>query len=141
MDGYGIFIDSRERIYEGTWKGGNMDGYGLYKWSDGRKYLGNFKKDKREGFGIFFWREQLKIYVGFWFNGEQSGYGKIYTPIKEKNYLWYKGKPKKFFYDSKTDSKCQNDSGQNQQPLNHFLAASAPYPLSSLFQIHSLSIS
>ena len=79
-----------------------MDGYGLYKWSDGRKYLGGYKKDKREGFGIFFWREQLKIYAGFWFNGEQSGYGKIYTPIKEKNVLWYKGKQKKFFYDSES---------------------------------------
>ena len=102
MEGYGIFIDIKERIYEGTWKKGKMDGYGIYKWSDGRKYVGNFKGDKREGFGIFFWKNQSKIYAGFWFNGEQSGYGKIYTPIKEKNYLWYKGKQRKYFYSNET---------------------------------------
>ena len=102
MDGYGIFKDALERIYEGTWKKGKMDGYGIYKWSDGRKYLGNFREDKREGFGIFFWKNQLKIYAGYWLNGEQNGYGKIYTPIKEKNFFWYKGKQRKFFYDSET---------------------------------------
>ena len=100
MSGYGIFIDTRGRIYQGTWKKGNMNGYGLYKWSDGRKYLGNFQNDKREGFGIFYWKSQLKIYVGFCSNGKQDGYGKIYTAIKEKNYLWNKGKQRKCFYDN-----------------------------------------
>ena len=100
MEGYGIFVDILERRYEGTWKKGKMDGYGIYKWPDGRKYLGNFKNDKREGFGIFYWKNQLKIYVGFWSDGKQNGYGKIFTTIKEKNFLWNKGKQRKFYYDS-----------------------------------------
>ena len=100
MDGWGIFIENKGRNYEGTWRKGKMDGYGIYKWPDGRKYLGYFKEDKRDGFGIFFWRNQLKIYVGYWLDGEQNGYGKIYTTIKEKNYFWNKGKNIKYFNDT-----------------------------------------
>lgn len=97
MNGYGIFFDSKGRNYEGQWKEGNMDGIGTFKWDDGRKYIGFFKNDKRDGFGIYLWKNPLKIYSGFWKNGEQNGYGKVYTPYKEKSYFWNKGKRNKSF--------------------------------------------
>ena len=100
MNGLGIFSDDKGRNYEGSWIDGKMDGLGIFKWGDGRKYLGNFKNDKREGFGIYMWKNPLKIYTGFWKEGTQNGYGNIYTPFKEKSYLWNNGKINKSFNDN-----------------------------------------
>ena len=97
MKGYGIFFDGKGRNYEGQWDSGKMDGAGIFKWGDGRKYIGFFKNDKRDGFGIYIWKNPLKIYAGFWKGGEQNGYGKVYTPFKEKAYIWNKGKRNKCF--------------------------------------------
>ena len=96
INGLGIFRDDKGRNYEGNWANGKMNGFGIFNWRDGRKYIGNFKNDKREGFGIFMWKNPLKIYIGFWKEGTQNGYGKVYTPFKEKGYLWNKGKKNKF---------------------------------------------
>ena len=97
MNGYGIFIDGKGRNYEGSWVGGKMEGIGVFRWGDGRKYFGFFKKDKRDGFGIYIWKKPMKIYIGFWKDGEQNGYGKVYTHFKEKGYIWNKGKKIKNF--------------------------------------------
>ena len=97
MNGLGVFWDEKGRNYEGSWLNGKMDGFGLFKWGDGRKYLGYFKNDKREGFGLFMWKNPLKIYIGFWKEGTQNGYGKVYSQFKEKGYLWNKGKKNKCF--------------------------------------------
>ena len=100
MNGYGLYFDGKSRSYEGQWKEGKMDGVGLFRWGDGRKYIGFFKEDKRQGFGIYMWKNPLKIYNGFWKGGEQSGYGKVYTPFKEKAYLWNKGKINKNYHNN-----------------------------------------
>ena len=97
MDGYGIFIDDKGRNYEGEWREGRMEGAGVFQWGDGRKYLGFFKKDKRNGFGVYMWKNPLKIYAGFWKDGEQNEYGKVYTPYKERSYFWNKGKRTKCY--------------------------------------------
>ena len=44
------------------------------------------------------WKNPLKIYTGFWKEGEQNGYGKVYTPFKEKSFFWNKGKKNKTFH-------------------------------------------
>ena len=92
-DGLGYYNDSINRSYSGEWKNGKINGLGLFKWDDGRKYIGNFYEDKREGFGIFMWtKPKLKIYLGFWSDGKQNGFGKLCTPFKNKTYFWEDGK-------------------------------------------------
>ena len=100
MNGYGMFFDGKGRNYEGEWVGGKMEGGGIFKWEDGRKYIGFFKNDKRDGFGIYIWKNPLKIYAGFWKTGEQYGYGKVFTPFKERAYIFNKGKGNKCFHDN-----------------------------------------
>ena len=68
-----------------------------------------FNNDKRSGFGIYFWNNPLKIYLGFWDNGLQSGVGKILTSFKEKYFMWYNGKIIKK-YSSKKDIFLQIDT-------------------------------
>ncbi len=97
----GIFIDNKNRYYEGEWKNGMMNGIGLFKWDDGRKYFGMFNNDRRDGFGIFFWNNPLKIYLGFWNNGLQNGVGKILTSFKERYYMWRDGNIIKKFIEKK----------------------------------------
>ena len=98
MNGIGIFFDNKGRNYEGEWVDGKMEGLGIFRWGDGRKYLGFFINDKRNGFGIYMWKNPLKIYTGFWKEGEQNGYGIVYTPFKEKSFFWNKGKKNKTFH-------------------------------------------
>ena len=95
-----MFFDEKGRNYEGEWARGKMEGGGIFKWGDGRKYIGFFKNDKRDGFGIYMWKNPLKIYAGFWKEGEQCGYGKVYNPFKERSYIFKKGKGNKCFQDN-----------------------------------------
>jgi hypothetical protein len=44
----------------------------------GKKYYGYYKNDKKHGIGVFFWKDHIKIYIGTWLNGKQSGPGIMY---------------------------------------------------------------
>lgn len=46
-----------------------MEGYGVYIWSDGRSYEGQYKDDKKSGFGIYYWTDGRK-YEGWWYKGK-----------------------------------------------------------------------
>ena len=57
-----------------------------------KKYIGYFLNDKKNGFGIFTWKNQIKIFIGFWFNGFQNGVGKYIDLKKQKCGIWKDGK-------------------------------------------------
>jgi hypothetical protein len=95
--GYGIYTYCDNRQYEGEWKDGKMNGIGFFKWNDGKKYLGMYENDKRNGFGIFVWKIPFRVYVGFWKEGRQSGYGKVVTSTKERYCYWKNARRDKDF--------------------------------------------
>ncbi len=64
-----------------------MNDLGLFKWNDGRKFFGLYENDIRNGFRNYFWKDPLKIYVGFWENRKQNGFGKLKNSYKEVYYF------------------------------------------------------
>jgi hypothetical protein len=44
--GVGVEVDSKGRIYSGSWRQGGKDGPGYYQFADGRRYLGSFAQNK-----------------------------------------------------------------------------------------------
>ena len=77
----------------GEFSKGLMHGYGEFYWPDGKKYCGYYVNNLKDGLGIFFWNlNQLKVYVGFWHNGEQNGVGLIINESKITYGYWNKGK-------------------------------------------------
>ena len=96
-NGAGIYTYYDGRTYEGEWKNGKMEGIGCFKWKDGKKFFGSYEGDRRSGFGIFIWKNPFRIYVGFWRDGKQFGFGKVITSVKERYCIWKNGKREREF--------------------------------------------
>ena len=75
-----------------------MNGYGEFSWPDGKKYIGWYEDDKKSGFGIFYWPDSKKVYVGFWENGKQHGYGTLINKNSFKFGFWENGIKKNSFH-------------------------------------------
>mmetsp|Transcript_1127 Transcript_1127/g.1136 ORF Transcript_1127/g.1136 Transcript_1127/m.1136 type:complete len:89 (-) Transcript_1127:31-297(-) len=60
-----------------------MHGFGTFLWSDGRKYEGDYENDIKHGHGVFTWPDG-KVYDGEWKNGKQEGEGKLTFPNQRK---------------------------------------------------------
>ena len=72
-EGFGIGIWNNKIKYIGTFKQNKAEGYGKY--IEGNiKYKGQFKDDAACGFGIYIKGQEL-LYVGYWLNNLQEGYG------------------------------------------------------------------
>jgi hypothetical protein len=103
----------------GQLKNGLMNGYGEFLWPDGKKYFGFYQDDNKHGFGIFLWSSNpIKVYIGFWSKGKQSGLGIMVNGKSIKFGLWLDGK-KEFFFQSAWEMKkyAKNEN----LPYNKFI--------------------
>jgi len=55
-----------------------MHGYGRYVLSDGKRYEGQYADDTKHGYGIFLWPDG-RLYKGHWKNGKQHGLAEYQT--------------------------------------------------------------
>ena len=77
-----------------------MHGYGKYIWSDGKSYEGQYLDDKKHGYGVYSWPDG-RVYKGYWEGGKQNGLGeyhvKAQSTVKVRYGLWEEGARKKWF--------------------------------------------
>ena len=104
MNGYAIIKYPHKKIYKGQIKNGKMEGFGEFNWGGENKYLGYYNNDKRNGFGIFLWNintikkgntlnnlNNIKVYIGFWNDGNMNGVGLKINDGKIKYGIWKNG--------------------------------------------------
>lgn len=94
----------------GTWRQGNMHGFGRYVWSDEKRYEGQYVDDKKHGYGIYQWPDG-RLYKGYWKDGNQHGLAEYQTLVTTQDEdggaprqelqcrygLWREGKRLKWF--------------------------------------------
>ena len=78
-----------------------MHGYGKYVWTDGKTYEGQFNSDKKHGYGIYTWPDG-RLYKGYWRNGKQHGLAEYClktgsNSVQSRYGLWEVGQRKKWF--------------------------------------------
>jgi hypothetical protein len=88
LHGIGIYYFTGNRLYIGNWEKDMKHGFGEFIWKDDKRYLGYYHKDKKHGFGLYYWQSKCKIFIGFWKNGKQCGYGKYISQMKTKYGFW-----------------------------------------------------
>ena len=90
-----------------------MHGYGKYVWSDQKKYEGQYVDDKKHGYGIYQWPDG-RLYKGFWKDGKQHGLAEYQTvnqsafgqqkDVQSRFGLWQNGRRVKWFNIDKSRS-------------------------------------
>jgi hypothetical protein len=69
----GIYHLSNGAIYEGGFKNDKIEGYGKFIWTDNKSYEGEWIDNCLNGFGIFI--KTGKIYIGYFVNDKKHGLG------------------------------------------------------------------
>ena len=96
-----------EKISIGIWEKGKMNGLNIFIWGKENKiFFGEYKNFIKNGFGVYFFEEQY-LYMGFWINGYQHGYGIIKDLINNNKNLYF------FRYGKEISEIKENDDKYN----------------------------
>lgn len=88
INGYGSYKFPDGSIYNGYWKQSCKHGIGILRYIDGKIYKGDFINDLPHGHGVLicdYTETGNDVYVGQFFNGVRSGYGKLYYQDNSTN--------------------------------------------------------